>query len=72
MKGEFKMALSNTATPIYYGKFIFLITIISFSLLLSNLQKKKNTNFHFLFAYMQKKHYLCATHSTTLLLHDLC
>lgn len=27
---------------IYYGKFIFLITIISFSLLLSNLQKKKN------------------------------
>ena len=21
MKGEFKMALSNTATPIYYGKF---------------------------------------------------
>jgi len=22
-------------------------------------EKKKNTNFHFLFAYMQKKHYLC-------------
>ncbi len=27
---------------IYYGKFIFLITIISFSILVSNLQKKKN------------------------------
>ena len=27
---------------IYYGKYIFLITIVSFSLLLSNLQKKKN------------------------------